>query len=58
MTPTPLLTRIKERAEPSKITQLFPVKMSPFARALAEKRLPVKSLYNGAFVPADSKGAA
>lgn len=58
---TPLLDRIKEgkqRHEPPKVTQLVPVKMSPFVRALNEKRLPAKALWNGAWTPDGDGGAA
>ena len=58
---TPLLTRIAEgkaRREPAKVTQLVPVRMSPFVRALNEKRLPAKALWNGSWTPDGDGGAA
>lgn len=51
-----LLVRIEARRpkEPTPITE----RMSPFMRRLAEKRLPVKDLTNGAWTPQGSGDAA
>ena len=61
MTATPLLTRIAERRD-QRVGAVCPVpkpsRMSEFSRRLAEKRLPVHELYNGAFVPRGDRGAA
>jgi hypothetical protein len=59
---TPLLTRIVERRQ-KRVGPVCPVpiteKMSPFAKRLAERNLPVKSLYRlGAWVPDGDGGAA
>jgi hypothetical protein len=56
MTPTPLLTRIKERAEPSKITQL-PV-VPTWVRRIREGKAEPKVLYNGAWQSSHEGGAA
>jgi hypothetical protein len=56
---TPLIDRIRERQEPTPITE----RMSPFMRRLREKNLPTQdstaSIYSdGVFVPRGQKGAA
>jgi hypothetical protein len=56
--PTTLLDRIKERAEPSKVTQLVLVKVPPWVKRRNEGMLKAKVLYNGSWTPADEGGAA
>jgi hypothetical protein len=56
-----LKARIKERTEQRerpKVTSLYPVRMSPFVRALNQKRLAPKVLWNGAWTAPDDQGAA
>jgi hypothetical protein len=57
---TSLLTRINDRRQPIEIREPQPIteRMSPFMRRLREKNLQVKELYNGAYVPRGSDGAA
>jgi hypothetical protein len=51
---TERLAAIKVQEPP----KLVPVRMSPFVRALREKRLPVKVLWNGAWQSPQDEGAA
>lgn len=61
MSSTPLLTRISERQD-RRVGPLCPTpiqeRMSPFAKRLRERNLDAKVLWNGAFVPMESDGAA
>jgi hypothetical protein len=63
-TPTPILSRLeairRRREQPPRIVQLYPSKptsLSPFVRAVREKRLAPKTFCGGSYLP-DGRHAA